>query len=98
MPQRYKCFKYESIITPNQEHCFICHRQAIEGHHIFYGKANRKKSDEDGLVIPICRKCHTEIHDKSKHQGLKRIGQKIYMKAYEKSEDEFRKRYGKSYL
>lgn len=98
MIKRYKCFKYQSIITPNEEQCFICHHKAIEGHHIFYGSSKRKKSDEDGLVIPICRKCHSEIHDKHKHTHLFRLGEIAYCNAYGKTEDEFRQRYGKNYL
>ena len=34
----------------------------LDKHHIFYG-AYRKKSDEYGLLIYLCRNCHTKLHN-----------------------------------
>jgi hypothetical protein len=41
--------------------CFLCGCQATDRHHIF-GGANRPKSEKDGLVVMLCRKCHNELH------------------------------------
>lgn len=44
------------------EKCFLCHREThCDRHHIFNG-AMRKKSEEYGAVILVCRECHERIH------------------------------------
>ena len=42
--------------------CYICGRPATDIHHVFNG-AWRSRSEEDGMVIPVCRRCHMYIHD-----------------------------------
>lgn len=41
--------------------CRICGGQATDRHHVF-GGAKRAKSEEYGLVVWLCRKCHDRIH------------------------------------
>ena len=79
--------------------CFICHRTTeTEIHHIFNGHGYRDKSDSDSLVVHVCRRCHDEIHrNAALRLELKRLGQQEYENRIG-SRDEFRKRYGKSYL
>lgn len=49
-----------SILTLDDEHCYMCKRFCIpEIHHIF-GGPNRKNSEQYGLVVPLCHKCHNE--------------------------------------
>lgn len=71
-------------------------------HHVF-GGANRKHSDEDGLVIFLTPECHNMsnrgIHnDKEFDLYAKRKAQARWMEYYDKTEEEFRIRYGKSWL
>ena len=47
----------KSILQVDRKKCFICGRYMAYGiheHHVFGGTANRKKSDDWGLVIYLC--------------------------------------------
>lgn len=96
--------KRYSIITKDLEHCIECGRTGINKHEVFYGTANRKLSIEDGLVIPLCEEIHHQanvkgIHvDKKLNLKWKKIAQKRWQEYYNKTEEDFIKRYGKSYL
>ena len=90
----------KSIMTDNMKACYICGAPRDHIHHIFGGylSKNRQHSDEDGLFIPVCAKCHDEIHN-----GNQALKNGLHMQAQLKYEqthtrEEFRKRYGKSYL
>ena len=71
-------------------------------HEIFYG-SNRQKSIEDGLVIFLRPEDHN-MGDNGIHKNrefdlyAKRKGQLRWMEFYGKTVEQFRKRYGKSYL
>ena len=87
-----------SIIHDSDE-CYICGRYATERHHVMHGTANRRLADEDGLTVMLCYVCHKNLHDKGWYdRDLQRLAQERWMEYYNKSEDEFRSRYGKSYL
>lgn len=93
-----------SIIL-NEDCCIRCGKtQNLHVHHVFYGTANRKCSDEDGCVIKLCSTCHSAVHnprnevDREFAEAIKKIVQKIWMDTYKKSTEDFIKRYGKSYL
>lgn len=83
----------KSILTDDMEHCFLCGSDRQQIHHIF-GAANRKKSEADGLVIPVCLNCHMLIHQNQ--QAIKKVGQIAYERSH--TREEFMKRYGKNYL
>ena len=94
----------KSTIDDNKDSCYICKRRAYtELHHIFYGK-NRKKSDEDKIIVWLCPNCHrgtNGVHGKKGHNFdnyLKKIGQKTWQMYYNRSTEEFIKRYGRNYL
>lgn len=83
----------------NPENCFICGRYATDCHHAIHGIANKKIADKDGLTVMLCRNCHANLHDKGNFdRELQRIAQLRWMEYYGKGVDEFRARYGKSYL
>ena len=96
---------------PNERKpCFLCGRYAYtERHHIF-GAANRKLSEQDGLVVDLCHPCHNEppngVHfNKERMQKLHEIGQMkwegdLLVKGATPKEARtaFIKRYGKNYL
>lgn len=85
--------------------CYVCGNKLYPHlHHIFYGVRNRKKADEDGLTVYLCYKHHEGtdgVHGKNGHKldmRLKQIAQKKWMEYYNKTTDDFIKRYGKNYL
>ena len=83
----------------SKETCYICGQLAYEWHHCIHGTANRKFADKDGLTVKLCHRCHMNLHDKGNFdRELQRLAQVRWMEHYEKSIDDFRKRYGKSYL
>lgn len=80
----------------------------VHRHHIF-GGPNRKKSDEDGLWVPLTPEHHEGKMSVHMNKEMKVLMHIIGQLAFEKhrvadgmTEDEaremFRKRYGKSYL
>lgn len=56
-----------SLFTDDLEHCIICGKSPVNKHEIFGGSANRKKSMEYGLVIPLCT---CEHHDQVNCRGI----------------------------
>ena len=72
----------KSLLTDNLNVCYICgssDRVAI--HEIYYGTANRKKSKEDSMCVPLCWTHHNGsnqgVHfNKELDLKLKIIGQK----------------------
>lgn len=81
------------------ERCFICNEYKLcDTHHIFNGYAFRKKSDEDGLVVMLCRECHEETHrNRALRVLLKKIGQWTY-EHKKGSHEAFMERYKVNYL
>lgn len=86
-----------SIFTNDFDRCFYCHRKKQENEkfdlHEVYGGSNRVRSIKYGLVVPLCRTCHSneDIINKLRIQL-----QKEYEK--EHTRDEFIKITGKSYI
>lgn len=96
--------KRYSIITKDLDHCIECGRNDCEKHEVFFGTANRRLSIEDGLVIPLCNAEHHKgnligIHqDEKLNLKWKRIAEEKWLQFYNKTEEDFIKRYGKNYL
>lgn len=87
----------KSIIS-STNYCFICGYPKTEEHHIFNGSANRKKSEEDGMKIRLCHRCHMRLHDYPQiNRKMKEFGQRKWEEVYGNREA-FIARYGKSYL
>ena len=99
-----------SIIQDDKVFCYYfsksakCQGYATEAHHIF-GASNRKHSEEDGLVIYVCRHCHNSLHGGNGYmervKELRAKAQKIWEENYEgegKPRDAFMKRYGKNWI
>ena len=78
--------------------CELCGRWTnLETHHLMNGNGLRKRADEDGLVIKVCRDCHNKIHANSALRlELKRRAQHRYMSTH--SLEEWMARYHKNYL
>lgn len=94
------------MITEYTRFCLLCGKPTTDTHHLIFGGAWRKLADEDKLCIPLCRDCHSEIHMNGTASKLSKIlGQVVYEYQSKVSKEdmlstreEFRKRYGKSYL
>lgn len=95
--QRYR----PSIIEKDSEHCYICGcGGALAVHHVMGGPW-RAKSTEDGLIVHLCPKCHTD-GPYSAHrcrQTMDRLRQDAQM-AYEAlyGHERWMRRYGRNYL
>jgi len=76
----------------------------IEIHHIFFGNANHRLAEADGLVCPLCTYHHRNspggVHGGNKEldKELKVAAQKAYMEVTGCSTEDFIKRYGKNYI
>ena len=84
-------------------YCEICGKPNSELHHLVFGVANRKLSDEDQLVMNLCREHHEFMHKNATVSRI--IGQLIYERnkcaegyGVEAARDSFRIRYGKNYI
>lgn len=86
-----------SIFTNDFTKCYYCHRKKQENEkfdlHEVYGGSNRIRSIKYGLVVPLCRICHSneEIINELRIQI-----QKEYEKTH--TRDEFIEITGKSYI
>lgn len=75
-----------------------CHR-----HEVFFGVRNRQKSIDDGLVVFLTPEMHNMsnkgVHfNKEFRESMQREAQIRWQEYYNKSVDDFIKRYGKNYL
>lgn len=87
-----------SILTNDLNHCYICRKPKEDLHEIFIG-SKRLISIKYGLVLPLCRLHHSEMHNNSEmHLKWLKKGQLVFMKHYNKTADEFRAIFGKNYL
>ena len=67
--------------------CYICHKSYTAGldHHHAIGGRNRKKCDEYGLWVWLCRECHSKLHDKGEHEkDLQAIAQQTFIADHKK--------------
>ena len=72
-----------SIITDNLTVCYICNETKKDDLHEVFGGSNRKKSMQWGMVIPICRECHTKWDtDKMLREIIQHNVQQIFEKQY----------------
>lgn len=85
--------------------CYLCgSTNGLHIHHIFYGKANRKKSEQykEYCTCYLCWFCHNELHANPKWKELdkylKGVAQDRWCDGLQKSTDEFIKVFGKNYM
>lgn len=89
----------KSIIS-TKESCYLCGQTyGLETHHCIHGSGRRKLADQDGLTVKLCHVCHANLHDHGFYdKDLQIVAQVNYQKHYHKTKEDFRARYGKSYL
>ena len=90
-----------SILQANRE-CFVCRNRNIHIHEVYFGR-NRKNSIEDGCCIYLC-----PIHHNMSSQGIhfnhdldikvKQEMERKWLEYYNKTVEDFIKRYSKNYL
>ena len=85
-----------------QQYCFRCGRRGVKlDRHELYGGAYRSKSKALGLWVTLCHvPCHLgEAHgNPAETLRLRQKGQRAAMKYYGWTPDDFRARFGKSYV
>lgn len=84
-----------------QKECFVCNTPfCLEKHHVIFGNANRKLSEEYGLTVWLCHEHHTGntgVHfNKELDNMLKQYAQRVFQTTY--PEKSFRNIFGKNYL
>lgn len=92
----------KSLLQTEKE-CYVCGTtQGLHYHHIFYGTANRRLSDEDGCGVYLCQRHHTGaagVHFNRKADlTLKERCERAWLEYYNKTIEDFIERYGKNYL
>jgi len=76
--------------------CELCTRPADHRHHVFMA-ANRKWSEQYGLVACLCWACHRTAHsDRETDLRLKRKYQAIFEQQYDRAL--FMRVFGRNYL
>lgn len=93
--------KRYSILQKEVE-CYVCHNKNIHTHEVYYGR-NRQKSIEDGCCVYLCPRHHNMsdegIHfNKELDTKVKKSMERRWLEYYNKTIDDFIKRYGKNYL
>jgi len=90
-------------ILQSEKVCYICGtRVGLHIHEVFFGK-NRQKSIKDGCCVYLCG-IHHNLSDQGVHFNrdldlfLKKEMEKKWMSHYNKTIDDFIKKYGKNYL
>ncbi len=89
-----KSTKYSTVRT----------RKYNERHEIYFNKAYRNKSIKDGLIVFLTEEEHRGtdgVHGKNGdkfNRFLKRTAQKVWINYYQKTKEDFIKRYGQNYL
>lgn len=91
----------QSIMQEDQSYCYVCGRRSekLDRHEVFFGPY-RDKSKELGLWVMLCHmSCHLYgVHGKPKeYEWIKENGQRIAMKRYGWTKEDFIREFGRSY-
>lgn len=84
-----------SNLVNDMESCARCGSPYVELHEVFNGPF-RNKAKKYGLVIPLCRRCHTLVHINQKlDKELKAETQRAFVNQYgfTRYMEEFKKNY-----
>lgn len=99
------------MITEYMNFCIICGKPRTDVHHAIEGGTNGRRalSDEDALLLPLCHEHHLGNMSVHKNHEMNVMSHIIGQLSWEKEQvgkgmpecmarEEFRRRYGKSYL
>lgn len=91
------CIMPQSVLYSTKRTDKYCER-----HEVYFSKAYRQKSIDDGLIVFLTRESHrgtNGVHGKNGNKlnrQLKKLAQKAWMEYYRKTEKDFIERYGKT--
>ena len=91
------CIMPQSILYSTKRTHKYCER-----HEVYFSKAYRQKSINDGLIVFLTEESHrgtNGVHGKNGdkiNRQLKKLAQKAWMKYYKKTKEEFIREYGKA--
>jgi hypothetical protein len=81
-------------------YCWDCHRECgLQRHHVYGGNPDRRLSEQYGLYVDLCQKCHLNVTDEKDRELITRLkteGQKRFEEVW--GHDEFMRIFGRSYL
>jgi hypothetical protein len=88
-----------SIFTNNLTQCYYCKAPKDDLHEIF-GGCRRIVSMKFGLVLPLCRTCHTRIENDEKTKlEMKKKAEIMFLETYRPfGIDDFIQIFGKNFL
>lgn len=87
-------------ILQDEKECYLTGRTFnLHKHHVFNGNPQRKLSEQYGLWVWLNAEVHEKVHaDIEIRKWLKETAQLDAMRYYGWTEDEFREKFGRSYL
>ena len=97
----------KSIIQTDKDHCYICGKNkyadyfGLDRHHVYFGTANRKKSEQYGLTVYLCHnECHLHgVHsDTELCRALQAKVQRIAMEHYGWTVEQFIEIFGRTFI
>lgn len=90
------------IMPKNNSYSTVRTEVHCERHEVYFSKAYRQKSINDGLIVFLTKKSHrgtNGVHGKNGdklNRKLKRLAEKAWTSYYNKTKEEFIKKYGKA--
>lgn len=91
-------------IVSNDRRCLVCGApEPLHRHHVFFGTANRQVSEREGCWVYLCSAHHNGSNEGVHFNApfdriLKRYTQERWMLINGRTEEDFRKVFGRSYL
>ena len=89
-------------IIQKERCCLVCRtEQGLHEHHVFFGTANRKKSDDYGLTVWLCGRHHNmsneSVHfNKKLDLKIKQLAQRKFEELY--NHEKFMREFGRNWL
>ena len=96
--------RYSIIHDLEERTCLVCgSTQNIHIHEVFFGTSNRQNSIKHGLCVCLCGRHHNLSYEgvhfnKELDKKLKKHAQKIAMKKYGWTTEDFIRIFGKNYI
>lgn len=81
----------------DKDRCFLCGKYGrMDVHHCLHG-SYRRKADQYGLMVHLCRSCHMRLHDRGDHdKDLQRMAQEEFEKVY--GHEKWMQEFGRNFL
>lgn len=79
------------------DYCCMCGKPREHLHEVFFGTANRQKSKDYGMVMPLCAYHHELVHrDRALRLKTQQVAQRKFEQTH--SHEEFMSIFGRNYL